>query len=76
MTAMKETYRRVRARGFRERFEFMYAYVPGSGRFRRILHSPDIIEPRFNVFDTQEKKTIGWGPTQAAAVDSAIHNSK
>lgn len=39
-------------------------------RFR--IFKPDNLEPRWNIFDTVEKRTVGFGATPEAAIDNAL----
>ena len=38
------------------------------------LHAPDFAEPKWNVFCSATKKTVGRGDNAGAAVDNAIDN--
>lgn len=44
--------------------------VLATERFR--IFKPDALELRWNVFDTQEKRTVGFGDSPEAAVDCAF----
>jgi hypothetical protein len=48
--------------------------VLATERFR--IFKPDALELRWNVFDTKEKRTVGFGDSPEAAVDSAFEYCK
>lgn len=43
-------------------------------RFR--IFKPDALELRWNIFDTQEKKTVGFGATPEEAADVAFEHCR
>lgn len=44
--------------------------VLATERFR--IFKPDAMELRWNIFDSQEKRTVGFGDSPEAAVDNAF----
>jgi len=43
-------------------------------RFR--IFKPDALELRWNIFDTQEKRTVGYGDSPETAIDNALRYVK
>ncbi len=60
---------------YRQRFDFLAA-LDGQQHRKFALHQPDLHEPRWTVYDTAEKRTIGYGKNAADAVDHAIERTK
>lgn len=55
---------------YEERFKFLFPARPFCA-----LHGPDLVELRWQCWDFQRKKTIGWGLTAEACVDEAIRRT-
>ena len=71
----KDEYKKVAKRSWERRFNFL-APALGTVNSRYTLHGPDILDPRWTVFDTTAKRTVGRGESPERAVDTAIHNTR
>lgn len=62
---------------YKQRFDFLSAFRtdPTDRRIRFQLHAPDAMQLKWNVFDFQEKITVGLGVSAAEAVDHAIQRT-
>ncbi len=55
---------------YRKRFQFLYPIDVSNRRYH--LHAPDLVELRWQVYDTAIKRTLGYGRSPEDAVDVAI----